>query len=218
MFSSLRANDLIWPYVVNSYLKGKGPPAFDLLYWNSDATNLPGPMFCWYVRHTYLQNDLREAREDDAVRRAGRPGRHRFPDVHLCVARGPHRAVEDAPTSRRAFCRARTASCWARAGTSPASSIRRARTSATTGPADRRAAMPETGWQRRAEDPGQLVAGLERVARAQRREQGAGAEGAGNGEVSRDRARARALREGEGGVTACRCRARTADERRGLGS
>ena len=59
VFSSLRANDLIWPYVVNSYLKGKGPPAFDLLYWNSDATNLPGPMFCWYVRHTYLQNELR---------------------------------------------------------------------------------------------------------------------------------------------------------------
>jgi polyhydroxyalkanoate synthase len=59
VFSSLRANDLIWPYVVNSYLKGQGPPAFDLLYWNSDATNLPGPMFCWYVRHTYLQNDLR---------------------------------------------------------------------------------------------------------------------------------------------------------------
>ena len=59
VFSSLRANDLIWPYVVNSYLKGQGPPAFDLLYWNSDSTNLPGPMFCWYVRHTYLQNDLR---------------------------------------------------------------------------------------------------------------------------------------------------------------
>jgi polyhydroxyalkanoate synthase len=60
VFSSLRANDLIWPYVVNSYLKGKGPPAFDLLYWNSDGTNLPGPMFCWYVRNTYLENNLRE--------------------------------------------------------------------------------------------------------------------------------------------------------------
>jgi len=59
VFGSLRANDLIWPYVVNSYLKGQGPPAFDLLYWNSDATNLPGPMFCWYVRHTYLKNELR---------------------------------------------------------------------------------------------------------------------------------------------------------------
>jgi polyhydroxyalkanoate synthase len=59
VFSSLRANDLIWQYVVNSYLKGKAPPAFDLLAWNSDATNLPGPMFCWYIRNTYLENRLR---------------------------------------------------------------------------------------------------------------------------------------------------------------
>ena len=58
-FSSLRANDLIWSYVVNSYLKGKSPPAFDLLYWNADGTNLPGPMFCWYVRNMYLENNLR---------------------------------------------------------------------------------------------------------------------------------------------------------------
>jgi polyhydroxyalkanoate synthase len=59
VFSSLRANDLIWQYVVNSYLKGKEPPAFDLLYWNSDASNLPGPMFCWYIRNTYLENNLK---------------------------------------------------------------------------------------------------------------------------------------------------------------
>lgn len=58
-FSSLRANDLMWQYVVNSYLKGKAPPAFDMLYWNADGTNLPGPMFCWYVRNTYLENNLR---------------------------------------------------------------------------------------------------------------------------------------------------------------
>ena len=40
--------------------QGQAPPAFDLLYWNSDDTNLPGPMFCWYIRNTYLENKLRE--------------------------------------------------------------------------------------------------------------------------------------------------------------
>ncbi|HUL91468.1 MAG TPA: class I poly(R)-hydroxyalkanoic acid synthase [Burkholderiales bacterium] len=60
VFSALRANDLVWSYVVNNYLKGKQPEAFDLLYWNADSTNLPGPMYCWYVRNTYLENNLRE--------------------------------------------------------------------------------------------------------------------------------------------------------------
>ncbi len=58
-FNALRANDLIWPYVVNNYLMGGAPAAFDLLYWNSDSTNLPGPMYCNYVRNTYLENKLR---------------------------------------------------------------------------------------------------------------------------------------------------------------
>jgi len=60
VFSSLRANDLVWPYVVSNYLRGEQPPAFDLLYWNSDSTNLPGPMYCYYLRNTYLENRLRE--------------------------------------------------------------------------------------------------------------------------------------------------------------
>jgi polyhydroxyalkanoate synthase len=57
-FSFLRPNDLVWNYVVENYLKGNSPPPFDLLYWNGDSTNLPGPMYCWYLRHTYLQNEL----------------------------------------------------------------------------------------------------------------------------------------------------------------
>lgn len=59
VFSFLRPNDLVWNYVVGNYLKGEAPPPFDLLYWNGDSTNLPGPMYCWYLRHTYLQNDLK---------------------------------------------------------------------------------------------------------------------------------------------------------------
>ena len=57
-FSFLRPNDLVWNYVVKNYLKGESPPPFDLLYWNSDSTNLPGPMFAWYLRNTYLENRL----------------------------------------------------------------------------------------------------------------------------------------------------------------
>jgi polyhydroxyalkanoate synthase len=60
VFSALRANDLVWSYVVNNYLKGETPDAFDILYWNADSTNLPGPMYCWYVRNMYLENKLRE--------------------------------------------------------------------------------------------------------------------------------------------------------------
>jgi polyhydroxyalkanoate synthase subunit PhaC len=57
-FSMLRPNELVWNYVVGNYLKGETPPPFDLLYWNSDSTNLPGPMYAWYLRNTYHENNL----------------------------------------------------------------------------------------------------------------------------------------------------------------
>ncbi len=57
-FNLLRSNDLIWPYVINNYLKGKEPAPFDLLYWNSDATRMPAANHSFYLRNCYLENRL----------------------------------------------------------------------------------------------------------------------------------------------------------------
>ena len=57
-FNMLRSNDLIWSYVVSNYLKGKTPPAFDLLHWNSDATRMPAANHSYYLRNCYLENRL----------------------------------------------------------------------------------------------------------------------------------------------------------------
>lgn len=60
MFNLLRPNDLIWSNVVNSYLMGNKPPAFDLLYWNSDGTRMTRAAHTWYLRNTYIDNNLVE--------------------------------------------------------------------------------------------------------------------------------------------------------------
>ena len=58
MFNLLRSNDLIWSNVVNNYLLGQKPPAFDLLYWNSDGTRMARAAHSWYLRNTYVENNL----------------------------------------------------------------------------------------------------------------------------------------------------------------
>jgi polyhydroxyalkanoate synthase len=88
-FASLRANELVWRFVVDNYLKGRTPPAFDLLHWNGDSANLPGPLFAWYLRNLYLENRLRIP---GALRLCGRPvdlARLRMP-AYLLAAREDH--------------------------------------------------------------------------------------------------------------------------------
>jgi polyhydroxyalkanoate synthase len=58
MFNLLRSNDLIWSNVVNNYLMGEKPPAFDLLYWNADGTRMARAAHAWYLRNTYVENNL----------------------------------------------------------------------------------------------------------------------------------------------------------------
>jgi polyhydroxyalkanoate synthase len=88
-FASLRANELVWNYVVGNYLKGETPPAFDLLHWNGDSANLAGPMYVYYLRNMYLDNKLREP---GALTMAGERidlGRVRMP-VYIVASRDDH--------------------------------------------------------------------------------------------------------------------------------
>jgi polyhydroxyalkanoate synthase len=71
-FNMLRANDLIWSFVVSNYLLGQEPFPFDLLYWNDDSTRMPARMHSFYLRRMYQQNDLvKPATHPDAVELEG---------------------------------------------------------------------------------------------------------------------------------------------------
>ncbi|PSM19614.1 class I poly(R)-hydroxyalkanoic acid synthase [Nitratireductor sp. StC3] len=61
-FNMLRAGDLIWPYVVNNYMRGKEPMPFDLLYWNSDSTRMAAANHSFYLRNCYMENNLSRGR------------------------------------------------------------------------------------------------------------------------------------------------------------
>ena len=66
-FNMLRSNDLIWPYIINNYLRGKAPMPFDLLYWNSDATRMPAANHAFYLRQCYLNNTLSQGKMTPAM-------------------------------------------------------------------------------------------------------------------------------------------------------
>ncbi len=90
-FNMLRSNDLIWPYVVNNYLRGKAPFPFDLLYWNSDATRMPAANHSFYLRNCYLNNALTKGKMTVAdVDPRSEEGESA--GLQSCDPRGSHRA------------------------------------------------------------------------------------------------------------------------------
>ena len=94
-FNMLRANDLIWSFVINNYLLGRDPFPFDLLHWNCDSTRMPAKMHSYYLRNMYMNNLLREP---GALTLAGAPidlSKVTRADVLRVGDRGSHRAVED---------------------------------------------------------------------------------------------------------------------------
>ena len=194
-FNMLRSNDLIWPYVISNYLKGKQPYPFDLLYWNSDSTRMPAANHSFYLRNCYLENKLSKGQMviDNVTARSRR--RH-GPDLQSGDARGPYRAGE-VGVPRLEILR-RPGEVRAR-GLRPYRGRGQSAGQAEIPVLDRRRAGRKSRPLAREGDraSGLVVAGLARVDQAAGRRDRAARE-PGGGKYHADRGRAGELREGEG--------------------
>ena len=152
-FNLLRSNDLIWPYVVNNYLKGKTPFPFDLLYWNSDATRMPAANHSFYLRNCYLENRLTKGEHGDR-RHADRPRRVKMPIYNLATREDHIAPAKSVLLGAQVLRRAGAISCCPAPATSPAWSTRRTSTNTNIGPARSRAApISKAGLKRRPNIP-----------------------------------------------------------------
>ena len=91
-FDILRANDLIFNYVVSNWLMGQDPPSFDILAWNSDSTRMPAAMHAFYLRNFYVRNKLAAGHAGDRGPHH-RPERDQVADLHRQRDQRPHRAL-----------------------------------------------------------------------------------------------------------------------------
>ena len=94
-FNMLRANDLIWSFVVNNYLLGNEPFPFDLLYWNANSTRMPARMHSFYLRKMYQENSAEGPRWHQSGRRAHRPAQDQDARLLSLDPRRPYRALEE---------------------------------------------------------------------------------------------------------------------------
>ena len=125
-FDVLRANDLIFNYVVSNWLMGQSPPAFDILAWNADSTRLPAAMHSFYLRTMYAHNQLAKG-EMETRRAAAVAGRRQERHLHRRRGERPHRALAVVVQGNGNARRQLSGTCCPAAVTSRASSTRRGR-------------------------------------------------------------------------------------------